>query len=287
MAVVVCAASVGCSQWNPEFRTSQDDVADGTDTAESSDAPETDADADKGDDESTSDDGTSTEDESSGESTSTSDDSTSESTGGPDCPQGQTDCGGICVDTLEDPENCGQCGLACFGDEVCLAGSCERLRLAFVSNIAVMGNFGGVEQADNICQSTAMEANLLPGNYKAWVSDGETSPAETFTHDGVFVRPDWYVIAYDWEQLTGGELYSAINLDAFGNPTIMYGSCDDQSPAVWTGVLADGTPDAFNCGGWSTAEALGTAGSVDALTGWSDACEIECAATLPVYCFRQ
>ena len=29
------------------------------------------------------------------------------------CPPGQTNCGGRCVDTTKDPNNCGMCGIVC------------------------------------------------------------------------------------------------------------------------------------------------------------------------------
>jgi len=40
------------------------------------------------------------------------------------CTGGTTDCGGMCVDTRFDPANCGGCGMACAGGEVCLSGTC-------------------------------------------------------------------------------------------------------------------------------------------------------------------
>ena len=40
------------------------------------------------------------------------------------CPDGLTDCGGVCVATLSDHANCGECGNACQAAEVCSEGSC-------------------------------------------------------------------------------------------------------------------------------------------------------------------
>ena len=49
------------------------------------------------------------------------------SPGGPGggCQNGQTTCGGACVDLKSDPNNCGDCGNACQSGEACSAGSCE------------------------------------------------------------------------------------------------------------------------------------------------------------------
>ncbi len=40
------------------------------------------------------------------------------------CLRGYALCGGICVRVADDRENCGGCGNACGGDDVCVAGSC-------------------------------------------------------------------------------------------------------------------------------------------------------------------
>jgi len=40
------------------------------------------------------------------------------------CPQGEIDCGGICVDPASDPAHCGACGNTCAPTAACLGGSC-------------------------------------------------------------------------------------------------------------------------------------------------------------------
>jgi hypothetical protein len=44
--------------------------------------------------------------------------------GGNACPSYQTSCGGACIPTSNDPNNCGGCGMACTGADVCSAGAC-------------------------------------------------------------------------------------------------------------------------------------------------------------------
>ncbi|MBS72386.1 MAG: hypothetical protein CMO20_05490, partial [Thermoplasmata archaeon] len=45
-------------------------------------------------------------------------------TGQCECPEGQTDCGGECVDTSSDDNNCGACGQTCGPGESCESGTC-------------------------------------------------------------------------------------------------------------------------------------------------------------------
>lgn len=40
------------------------------------------------------------------------------------CKQGKTRCNGQCVALLTDPFNCGICGFACAGGQICQNGSC-------------------------------------------------------------------------------------------------------------------------------------------------------------------
>ncbi len=48
-----------------------------------------------------------------------------ESTSFQGCTTGGAMCGGACVDTSSDQNNCGKCGNACGGGESCVAGSCQ------------------------------------------------------------------------------------------------------------------------------------------------------------------
>jgi hypothetical protein len=40
------------------------------------------------------------------------------------CPVGETACGAACVDTTEDPLNCGGCNIRCGTGESCVRGDC-------------------------------------------------------------------------------------------------------------------------------------------------------------------
>ncbi len=43
----------------------------------------------------------------------------------PACPEGQQDCGGLCVVTATDTTNCGACGVACASLQQCVSGACS------------------------------------------------------------------------------------------------------------------------------------------------------------------
>ena len=51
-------------------------------------------------------------------------------------------CDGECVDTTEDPNNCGSCGNACAADQECADGEC------------VLACPGGAEPCGDMCVST-------------------------------------------------------------------------------------------------------------------------------------
>lgn len=40
------------------------------------------------------------------------------------CPNGLTECGGVCVNTSYDPSNCGACGTTCAESQPCFQGAC-------------------------------------------------------------------------------------------------------------------------------------------------------------------
>jgi Stigma-specific protein, Stig1 len=41
------------------------------------------------------------------------------------CGPDDTNCGGVCVDTANDPANCGSCGHVCPSGQTCVSGSCQ------------------------------------------------------------------------------------------------------------------------------------------------------------------
>ncbi|HZY02093.1 MAG TPA: hypothetical protein VFF02_01235, partial [Anaeromyxobacteraceae bacterium] len=43
----------------------------------------------------------------------------------PKCPAGQTSCGGVCVDTATDPNNCRFCGVKCPTGGSCVGSLCQ------------------------------------------------------------------------------------------------------------------------------------------------------------------
>jgi hypothetical protein len=55
---------------------------------------------------------------------------------------GLTDCGGVCVDTLADVNNCGGCGVVCGPSDGCLGGSCVPPPERGCNNVTT--NCGGV-----------------------------------------------------------------------------------------------------------------------------------------------
>jgi hypothetical protein len=41
------------------------------------------------------------------------------------CPSGQKECGGVCIDVVNDENNCGACGSVCPSGMPCIAGTCK------------------------------------------------------------------------------------------------------------------------------------------------------------------
>jgi hypothetical protein len=127
------------------------------------------------------------------------------------CRVGETDCSGVCVDTDSDLLNCGSCGNACVGDELCNAGSCEVPVVIFdsqntpfdVDNTRAPGQSCGTQLVvganDVTVYRIAVYTDMASaGNMKYLIFDHSTgdtlvfeSAPEPFADDGA--SPTWKV----------------------------------------------------------------------------------------------
>jgi len=90
------------------------------------------------------------------------------------CPGALLDCGGTCVDTRYDPGNCGGCGMACTGGDVCNDGSCSsscgvgtmRCGARCVDTLVDPANCGACSMAcaaDEVCRSGGCALDCVGG----------------------------------------------------------------------------------------------------------------------------
>lgn len=208
------------------------------------------------------------------------------------CDDGNTDNSDDCVADCEFAR-CGD-GYLHAGVEQCDDGNdisddgcsnaCEiELNLVFVSSGVYTGNLGGIAGADDECRQLAELADL-PGDYKAWLSDGGNSPSTHFTRsDQPYVLTDGTIIASNWSELTDGSLDAPINRTEFGQEVSSY---------VWTSTTATSNVVNSNsvCFNW-TDGSDNNSGSVgytsDTNSGWSYAASDTCSSSYHIYCFRQ
>jgi len=149
-----------------------------------------------------------------------------------------------------------------------------------------LGAFGGVSGADQLCAAAASSA-ALPGNYKAWISDALSSPANRFSRGGPYILRDGTIIAQDWTELTSGHLRHPINLDATGRL-----NAGDQYRYVWTNTAIDGTSfGGSDCLDWSSSTGTGTLGDAFSVTAeWTvspNPAFPACNYGHSLYCFQQ
>jgi len=182
----------------------------------------------------------------------------------------------------------------CDGESDC-GPSCYRDHYVFVTEEAFRGDFGeglgetGIERADWLCRTRAEVEKLhLGAEYRAWLSDDTTSPAERFVQSpGRYILPDGTVFSESWEDLVQGHLLQAPNMtEAQGEP---------PQGVAWSSTLADGTPasDEQHCNRWSSKDPaddgrIGGTSLEDA--GWSDyefANPGPCSSSNHLYCFEQ
>ncbi|MEZ4383512.1 MAG: DUF1554 domain-containing protein [Nannocystaceae bacterium] len=189
-----------------------------------------------------------------------------------------------CGDEIKQPpEECdsgaeknGQDGEIC-GESCKLQG-----KIVFATSKTYTGALGGLVGADDKCNTLAIAAQLAnAGNFKAWLSDEESSAAERMSHHAApYVLLDSSVIAESWEDLTDGALAAKILVDEHANELV-------KSSGAWTGTDASGEREGPDCDSWTKGD-LGTAGDLVALDAkWSAAGPVDCKAEFALLCIEQ
>ena len=225
---------------------------------------------------------------------------------GDGCVAGAETCDdGNMVDDDACRNNCTRCGDGVQnGNESCDDGNlvdddacsneCVAPRLVFVTgsggqNGRFVGNLGGLAGADAKC-SAAASAALLPGTWKAWLSDDTGSPSTRFDtkFTGWYRLVDGTPVARGWAGLTTPPLKNPINLTEAGQAPM------DQKLA-WSNTTATGIKvSATHCSNWTMDLLLpkGRLGDTTATTNdWSDLNDPElnpfsCGTSLHLYCFQ-
>ncbi len=154
-------------------------------------------------------------------------------------------------------------------------------KVAFVSSHEYTAVFDSALDADGRCGTLASEAGLS-GSFRAWLSDGESSPSTRFTRpEGNYVRPGGTVIAKGWAGLTAGPLKVSLDYDEFDDETLL-------GFDAWTGTHADGTPSGQSCTNW-TGKGQVTYGDIREVDGrWTKMPNAgQCSGFKHLYCFEQ
>jgi len=169
-------------------------------------------------------------------------------------------------------------------------------KIVFVTSTTTVGTaIGGLSGAHAICNVRAAAA-MLPGSYKAWLSDENESPSSPgFAKAAVpYVRTDGALVANnfaDLADLMADTLPNPINRDEFGVEV----NTATTHMRAWTGTETDGTKTVIfsssvfdNCNGWNSGGSFGSVGFPGSTTlTWTEGGPLSCATAAPLYCFQQ
>ncbi len=168
------------------------------------------------------------------------------------------------------------------------AGGTTR-RILFMTRGTFNGNLGGVASASGVCNGLAADAGLEPPSGFFSVLLPNTPDAGTdysLALDAVYYRADGVRIGTRAQlaqaSFTGLPTDGGLAFDERGLPV-------SDGKAVWTGVNADLSLSAANCGQWSlgTNMAVGHVGVPTDNGAWASAPgDVNCDALVHLYCFQ-
>lgn len=191
---------------------------------------------------------------------------------------------------------------ACDVGTICAENKCVKPKTVFVTSTLYDGNLGGLPGADAKCQERAKAAEL-DGDFKAWLSDSNTSAASRLSHSNVpYVLVDGTIIAKDWSAWASGDHLAPIRRTEFGQwPASVASPPGCARSIVWTNTNEDGTIAAKerSCSDWTdgTSSPNPAKGGQEAVWGradddykWSSQCKSNyagCNGKFPLFCVEQ
>lgn len=205
-----------------------------------------------------------------------------------------------CGDDIVQPEE--ECdGNNLEGSAPCQPLTCKlNARLAFVTSTRFQGSFGGLAQADELCEAAATAGGFdSPMKFKAWLSDGSVTAAQRLPAAAAdphypYALRSGKLLADDLDDLITNGPRVPLDIDEFGE------TLTPEEPA-WTNVHLGGFPYSTvnHCMDWTSASFLDVArtGLVSPATAedlpawqmeflWTSNKDQPCSYTARLYCLE-
>ncbi|MEM6292845.1 MAG: hypothetical protein AAGA54_16340 [Myxococcota bacterium] len=149
--------------------------------------------------------------------------------------------------------------------------------VVFVTSSSIPADFGGLEQADEICRQHARDAGL-EGTFVAWLSTSTTDALSRLQGARGWVRTDGRPFADQADDVV---------FDNFYPPALNeYGEFVDADVRPWTGTRFTGLRHEDTCDDWTSQTARTMRGTPFAGIGqWIVGPLGTCSGSAPLYCF--
>jgi hypothetical protein len=161
----------------------------------------------------------------------------------------------------------------------------KRAFLSSSTNQGALGTGGSdaIAAADAMCLA---DGAMLPGSYKAWISNGAQNAATAFAAGG-----PWYLVtgAGDPDVAALVAMNLSDLLDGPSTPIARNAAGSDVVGAmpVWTGTDVNGAATGIDCAGFTSATGSGTVGDPTQLgSTWTDNGPGDCGLARGVYCLE-